>query len=317
MPWSEVSVSVMREQAPLAELVLEQQGALAVTLEDANDNDWDHPVLEPGPGATPLWPSVHVRGLFEADAARDLITRALQIVPGVSRPDLIHWRKVGDQVWERAWMERFQPMNFGDHLWIVPTGMEIPFDENNIEIRLDPGLAFGTGTHPTTALCLEWLDGQDVTGKRVVDYGCGSGILGIAAALKGAERVVCVDNDPQALEATSDNAVRNGVTDLVQCLAPEAYSENSADFVLANILAGPLVELAPVLLGSVKRGGAIVLSGILEEQAGMVASAYRADCHRICQHQLDGWVRLVLHRGAHKCPAPGLLTLRSRNNASQ
>ena len=294
-PWSEVSVSVTREQAPLAELVLEQQGALAVTLEDAHENDWDHPVLEPGPGATPLWPSVHVRGLFEADAARDLITRALQFVPGVSRPDLIRWREVRDQVWERAWMDRFQPMKFGDRLWIVPTGMEIPFDENNIEIRLDPGLAFGTGTHPTTALCLEWLDGQDVTGKRLVDYGCGSGILGIAAALKGAGKVVCVDHDPQALEATRENAARNGVTDLVQCLAPEAYAENSTDIVLANILAGPLVELAPVLLGSIKSGGTIVLSGILEEQAGMVAGAYRADCYKICQHELEGWVRLVLH----------------------
>ena len=301
MPWSEVSVSVTREQAPLAELVLEQQGALAVTLEDALENarehNGHHPVLEPAPGATPLWPSVHIRGLFEADAARDRITRALQFVPGVSRPELIRWREVGDQVWERVWMDRFQPMKFGDHLWIVPTGMEIPFDQNNIEIRLDPGLAFGTGTHPTTALCLEWLDGQDITGKRVVDYGCGSGILGIASALKGAERVVCVDNDPQALEATLANAARNGVTDLVQCLAPEAYSENSADFVLANILAGPLVELAPVLLASVIPGGSIVLSGILDEQAGMVADAYQADCHGIRQHERDGWVRLVLSPG--------------------
>ncbi len=292
MPWSEVSISVTREQAPLAELVLEQQGALAVTLEDAEE----HPLLEPGPGATPLWPSVHVRGLFEEDVARDRITRALQVVPGVSRPDLIRWREVGDQVWERAWMDHFQPMKFGDHLWIVPARMKIPLDENNIEIRLDPGLAFGTGTHPTTALCLEWLDGQEVSGKHVVDYGCGSGILGIAAALKGAERVVCVDNDPQALESTADNAARNGVTDLVRCLAPEAYSDHSADYLVANILAGPLVELAPVLLGSVKPGGTIVLSGILEEQAEMVINAYREDCHNICRHELDGWVRLTIQR---------------------
>ena len=284
----------MREQAPLAELVLEQQGALAVTLQD----DGDHPVLEPGPGATPLWPSVHVRGLFEADAARVRITRALQLVPGISLPDQIHWCELGDRVWERAWMDRFQPMKFGDHLWIVPTGMEIAFDENNIEIRLDPGLAFGTGTQPTTALCLEWLDGQDVSGTRVVDYGCGSGILGIAAALKGAQRVICVDNDPQALEATSANTARNGVTDLVRCLAPKAYCENSADLVLANILAGPLVDLAPMLLGSVKPGGTIVLSGILEEQAERVASAYRAACHKICQHELEGWVSLEI-QGVH------------------
>ncbi len=294
MPWSEVSVSVTREQAPITELVLEQQGALAVTLEDALENDREHPVLEPGPGATPLWPLVQVRGLFEVDADRDPITRALQRVAGVKRPDLIRWRELGDQVWERAWMDRFHPMKFGDHLWIVPSGMEIPFDENNIEILLDPGLAFGTGTHPTTALCLEWLDGQDIRGKRVVDYGCGSGILGIAAALKGARQVVCVDNDPQALEATLENANRNGVTHRIECLAPEGFSENSVDIVLANILAGPLVELAPVLQGCLKADGTIVLSGILEDQAETVASAYQVCAHGICQRELDGWVRLTI-----------------------
>jgi len=294
MPWYEVSVSVMREQASLVELVLEQHGALAVTLEDAHENDRDHAVLEPGPGATPLWPAVHVRGLFESEVARDSITRALQLVPDVSHPELIRWRELGDRVWERVWMERFQPMKFGDHLWVVPAGSEVPFDENNIEVRLDPGLAFGTGTHPTTALCLEWLDGQNLTGKCVVDYGCGSGILGITAALKQAERVVCVDYDPQALEATADNAVRNGVADRVRCLVPETYSESPADFVLANILAGPLVELAPTLLGSLKPGGTIVLSGILEEQAEMVINAYQADCHKICRRERDGWVRLTI-----------------------
>ncbi len=294
MSWLEVSIRVRREQAPLAELVLEQQGALAVTLED----DGDDPVLEPGPGAMPLWPLVHVRGLFEADAARDRITRSLQCISGVTRPSLIRWHELGDQVWERAWMDRFEPMKFGSQLWIVPTGMQIPFEEDNIEIHLDPGLAFGTGTHPTTALCLEWLDGQDVRGKCVVDYGCGSGILGIAAALKAAQRVVCVDNDPQALEAALENATRNGVANRVECLAPDAYCETSADFLLANILAEPLVELAPILLGSMKPGGAIVLSGILEEQAGMVTEAYRADGRRIRQSEREEWVRLEV-QGLH------------------
>lgn len=284
----------MREQAPLAEWVLEQQAALAVTLEDAREEDGDNPVLEPGPGATPLWPSVQVRGLFEADANKDLITRALQIIPGLSRPELIRWREVGDQDWERAWMDRFKPMKFGDHLWVVPSGMKIPFDDKNIEILLDPGLAFGTGTHPTTALCLEWLDGQDVIGKCVVDYGCGSGILGIAAALKGARRVVCVDNDPQALEATLENAKRNEVADLIQCLAPKDFSENSMDFVMANILAGPLLELAPVLQNCLKPGGAIILSGILEEQSESVIDAYKENFPRIRQQELEGWVRLTI-----------------------
>lgn len=284
----------MREQAPLAEWVLEQQAPLAVTLEDAREEDGDNPVLEPGPGATPLWPSVQVRGLFEADANKDLITRALQIIPGLSRPELIRWREVGDQDWERVWMDRFKPMKFGDHLWVVPSGMKIPFDDKNIEILLDPGLAFGTGTHPTTALCLEWLDGQDVIGKCVVDYGCGSGILGIAAALKGARRVVCVDNDPQALEATLENAKRNEVADLIQCLAPKDFSENSMDFVMANILAGPLLELAPVLQNCLKPGGAIILSGILEEQSESVIDAYKENFPRIRQQELEGWVRLTI-----------------------
>jgi len=284
----------MREQAPLAEWVLEQQAPLAVTLEDAREEDGDNPILEPGPGATPLWPSVQVRGLFEADANKDLITRALQIIPGLSRPELIRWREVGDQDWERAWMDRFKPMKFGDHLWVVPSGMKIPFDDKNIEILLDPGLAFGTGTHPTTALCLEWLDGQDVIGKCVVDYGCGSGILGIAAALKGARRVVCVDNDPQALEATLENAKRNEVADLIQCLAPKDFSENSMDFVMANILAGPLLELAPVLQNCLKPGGAIILSGILEEQSESVIDAYKENFPRIRQQELEGWVRLTI-----------------------
>jgi len=272
----------------MAEAVLEQLGALAITLED----DADDPVLEPGPGETPLWPTVHVRGLFELDASQQGITDALQRVPGINRPQLIRWRELGDQDWERAWIDRFQPMKFGRNLWIVPSGMQIPFSAENTEIRLDPGLAFGTGTHPTTALCLEWLDGQALSGRRVVDYGCGSGILGIAAALKGAARVICVDNDPQALQATFANAQRNGVADLILCQSPEKYSEQQADIVLANILAGPLIALFPVLTGSLKKQGQLVLSGVLEEQAEMVMSVYRHCCTDLKPKTLDGWARL-------------------------
>jgi len=288
MPWCEVSVAVSRAQASAIEDVLEQLGALAITLQD----DADDPVLEPDVGSTPLWPAVQVRGLFEADVQRSRITDALQIVAGLGRPDLIHWREVGDQDWERAWMKRFRPMKFGQHLWIVPSGMQIPFDGNNFEIRLDPGLAFGTGTHPTTALCLEWLDNHVLNGRSVVDYGCGSGVLGIAAALKGANRVTCVDNDPQALEATQANIQRNGVAGVIDCKAPDEFGETEADVLLANILSGPLIELSAVLLGSLRPGGQIVLSGVLEEQAAEVIQAYHPVCSDFRSAAQDGWFRL-------------------------
>jgi ribosomal protein L11 methyltransferase len=288
MAWIEISISVAREGTAPAERVLEQLGALAITLQD----DADNPVLEPGPGLTPLWPTVQVLGLFETGVERERVMEALQTVPGADRPDRIRWREVGDQDWERAWMERFAPMKFGDHLWIVPGGMQIPFDPDNVEIRLDPGLAFGTGTHPTTALCLEWLDGQDIKTRSLVDYGCGSGILGIAAALKGAARVICVDNDPQALEATRENARRNGVSHLIECLFPEEYSAPGVDIVLANILASPLIALAPLLLRSLRPGGSLVLSGLLEDQAEQVLAAYRQNLTDVILKTLEGWVRL-------------------------
>ena len=287
MSWIEVSISVTRQAAPLAELALEQLGALAVTLEDDEDN----PVLEPGPGETPLWPSVQVRGLFEAGFKRERALQVLQAVPGADRPGNIRWRDVGDQDWERAWMDRFEPMKFGQNLWIVPGGMSIPHDPANTEIQLDPGLAFGTGTHPTTALCLQWLDGQELDGRTVVDFGCGSGILGIAAALKGARRVVCVDNDPQALEATAMNAERNACMDKITCHLPEEYPPVETSLVLANILAQPLIELAARLLDLLEPGGDLVLSGILEEQVDLVAEAYRACLQKESVEVLDGWAR--------------------------
>ena len=301
MAWIEISISVARAATALAELTLEQLGALAITLED----DEDHPVLEPGPGATPLWPRVHLRGLFEEGTDRDRVLAALLNVSSIGRPEQVCWREVGDQDWERAWMDRFVPMKFGKRFWIVPSGMQIPFDPQNIEIRLDPGLAFGTGTHPTTALCLEWLDGQDVDSATVVDYGCGSGILGIAAALKGARRVICVDNDPQALEATADNAERNAVSGIIQCHTPQTYKRPQADLVMANILATPLIELAPVLLNSLRPGGSLALSGILQEQAGEVRSAYQAGLAGITLENRDDWVLLQGQRSAKRSAGPG------------
>ncbi len=288
MSWLEISVRVSRENAPLVEELLENQPVLALTLTD----DADDPVLEPGVGETPLWPSVCVTALFDVDTPVEPITRLLSLVPGIDRPQQVNIREIKDQAWERAWMDRFQPMRFGRGLWILPGKAEIPAEASHT-IRLDPGLAFGTGTHPTTHLCLEWIDGFDFSGKRVVDYGCGSGVLGIAAAIKGADYVACVDNDPQALIATVENADRNAVGSVIACFAPERFAPRAYDVVLANILAGPLVELAPRLAGCVLAGGELVLSGILEAQADEVKAAYEPAFAGLRVRILDGWVLLT------------------------
>ena len=294
MAWLEISLSVDRAAVAAVEESLETLGAVAVTLVDAAD----HAVLEPDPGSTPLWPVVQVRGLFEESVDRQFVVGGLRGTPGVDRPAQIRWCEVSDRDWARAWMDQFGPMRFGRRLWIVPSGMTIPPAVENVEISLDPGLAFGTGTHPTTALCLEWLDAHDVNEQRVIDYGCGSGILGIAAALLGAAWVDCVDNDPQALEAAAANAGRNGIADRMACHSPEGFSVKEADAVLANILAGPLIELEPVLTGCARPGAPLVLSGLLEEQVQEVAAAYRVNCQLKHAEVRDGWARLDLQKRA-------------------
>ena len=288
MSWLEISVRVSRQNAALVENLLQNEPVLALTLTD----DADDPVLEPGVGETPLWPSVCVTALFSGDTPVEPLTRMLSLVPGVDWPHQVNFRKLEDQQWERVWMDRFKPMQFGAGLWIVPGEAPVPATARHA-LRLDPGLAFGTGTHPTTHMCLEWVDGHDFTGQTVVDYGCGSGVLGIAAAIKGAKAAVCVDNDPQALTATIDNAKRNGVDGIVECLAPERFSPGAADVVLANILAGPLVELAPRLSAGLKPGGSLVLSGILVEQAEEVCNAYTNVFGRLRKKVMDGWVLLT------------------------
>jgi ribosomal protein L11 methyltransferase len=288
MSWLELSVQVSRENAPLVESLLQNEAVLALTLTD----DADDPVLEPGVGETPLWPSVCVTALFSGDTAVEPLTRMLSLVPGVDWPHQVNFRKFEDQQWERVWLDRFKPMQFGSGLWIVPGEGQAPVDARHV-LRLDPGLAFGTGTHPTTHLCLEWMDSHDFSGEQVVDYGCGSGVLGITAAIKGARAVICIDNDPQALTATGDNALRNGVQDVVDSLAPEEFKPQKADVVLANILAGPLVELAPRLTATLRPGGTLVLSGILQEQAEEVKNAYISGFSELQLKLMDGWVILT------------------------
>jgi len=287
MSWLELSVRVSRQNAPLVENLLKNEPFLALTLTD----DADDPVLEPGVGETPLWPSVCVTALFSGDTPVEPLTRLLSLVPGVDRPQHVSFRKFEDQHWERAWLDRFKSMQFGNGLWIVPGTLGAPPQATHI-LRLDPGLAFGTGTHPTTRLCLQWIDGHDFQGQIVIDYGCGSGVLGIAAAIKGASEVICIDNDPQALLATSDNATRNESLDRIRVLMPAQFEPVQADLILANILAGPLIDLAPMLMASLRSGGSLVLSGILEAQAKEVIDAYRPHIGQFVMTTDNGWVRL-------------------------
>jgi len=287
MAWTEISVRVPRGNASLVENLLQDQGAMAVTLTD----DADDPVLEPGVGETPLWPSVCVTALFDAAIHTEPLGRLLSLVPGIDRPQQVKFHTLDDQQWERAWLDRFKPMRFGRDLWVVPGDQAVPETAVHV-LRLDPGLAFGTGTHPTTRLCLEWMDNHDFNGQTVVDYGCGSGVLGIVAAIKGATTVFCVDNDPQALTASRDNAERNNVAGAIRTATPEEYAPGTADVVLANILAGPLIELAPLLMASLRPGGSLVLSGILDHQADEVAAAYRSHTGELSRSENNGWVRL-------------------------
>jgi len=292
MSWLELSVRVSRQNARLVESLLQNEPVLALTLTD----DADDPVLEPGIGQTPLWPSVCVTALFNGDADAAPLAQILSLVPGVDRPQRVRFRRIENRQWERAWLDHFKAMQFGNDLWIVPAEQPAPGGARHV-IRLDPGLAFGTGSHPTTRLCLQWIDSNEVKGLRVMDYGCGSGVLGIAAAIKGAAQVICVDNDPQALVATLENAARNDVADKLCVFTPQQFRQNqaepgSADVVLANILAGPLVDLAPVLLTSLDAGGALVLSGILAQQADEVRDAYSPQLASMRQTTDTGWVLL-------------------------
>ncbi|MEW5770795.1 MAG: 50S ribosomal protein L11 methyltransferase [Pseudomonadota bacterium] len=289
MPWHQLTLTTPRDQAEALEDTLLELGAVSVTLKDAADV----PVLEPLPGETPLWPEVEVVGLFEETTDTAQVDQALS-TRGIQGGA---WALVEDQDWERAWMDQFQPLCFGERLWIVPSWIEAP-DAQAVNILLDPGLAFGTGTHPTTALCLEWLDGAELQGKTVLDYGCGSGILAIAALKLGAVEAWGIDIDPQALTATRDNAARNGIeAHRLHTGLPGALPKDARfDVLLANILMGPLIELAPTLTEHVKPGGALVLSGLLAEQAEGVMAAYAAAFDFDPPALKDGWARLTARR---------------------
>ncbi|MER0043787.1 50S ribosomal protein L11 methyltransferase [Pseudomonas sp. MGal98] len=287
MPWLQLRLAITPEQAPTYEDALLDVGAVSVTFMDAEDQ----PIFEPDLGTTPLWSHTHLLALFEADTDADALVAHLRLLTGGDLPEH-HIERIEDQDWERSWMDGFAPMRFGQRLWIVPSWHEAP-QPDAVNLLLDPGLAFGTGTHPTTSLCLQWLDGQALEGCSVLDFGCGSGILAIAALLLGAPHAVGTDIDPQALEASRDNAGRNGIADeRFPVYLPADLPQEPADVVVANILAGPLVSLAPQITGLVKRGGRLALSGILAEQAEEVRAAYAAHFQLDPTATLDGWVRI-------------------------
>ncbi|MFT5063746.1 MAG: ribosomal protein L11 methyltransferase [Gammaproteobacteria bacterium] len=291
MSWLEIRCTLPSARVEAAEFVLEASGAVSVTFTDANDQ----PILEPALGTIPLWDFTVVTGLYTLDAdvpaVMTLLSEQLTL-----RPDQISCTTLEDQEWTRAWMSHFKPMDFGQKLAVCPTGFEpVP---NRINLKLDPGLAFGTGTHATTRLCLEWLDtlacSGKLEGKTVIDYGSGSGILAIGAALLGAKHVVCVDNDPQALTATLDNAQRNRVEAKISVYLPDDLPADTApaDVMVANILANPLIELSERICGLTAAGGALGLSGILAEQAGSVVAAYRSEIDSLTVSQNEDWVRV-------------------------
>ena len=287
MSWLQLRLAITPEQAEPMEDLLLGLGAVSVTFMDAEDQ----PIFEPDLGTTPLWQHTHLLALFEADTERQSLTDQLQQLWRQPLPEH-QFEDIADQDWERSWMDNFQPMRFGQRLWIVPSWHEAP-DPQAVNLLLDPGLAFGTGTHPTTALCLEWLDGQQLQGLQVIDFGCGSGILAIAALLLGAEQVVGTDIDPQALEASRDNAQRNQLADeRFPLYLPEAMPAEPADLLVANILAGPLVSLAPQLTSLVRPGGRIALSGILAEQTDEILAAYENAFELDPVAEKDGWIRV-------------------------
>lgn len=264
-------------------------GAQAITLEDGGDA----PIYEPPPGTAPLWPNTRLLALFDAGTERTLVRAGLAGALGIDPLPPHEFAVLEARAWEREWLKHFAPMRFGERLWVVPGECEPPAPDA-CNVLLDPGLAFGTGTHQTTALCLAWLDGDTgLPGCRLVDYGCGSGILAVAAAKLGAAEILAVDTDPQALRATRANAERNGVQDRIRACSPdEIPGDWQSERLVANILAAPLVGLAPRFRDLLEPGGSLALSGLLARQVAEVRAAYAAWCELDAPALLDGWARL-------------------------
>lgn len=288
MPWVQLRLNANEETAEKYSDWLSACGAQAVTFIDEKDT----PIYEPLPGDEVIyWNQTVVMGLFEANHDMDKVVSYLKSIHPDKSDMKYKLEQLEDKDWEREWMDNFHPMKFGERLWICPSWIEVP-EPDAVNVMLDPGLAFGTGTHPTTALCLTWLDGLDLVGKTVVDFGCGSGILSLAALKLGASKVIGIDIDPQALQASLANAKRNNVEDRLELYLPADQPTFKADVVVANILAGPLRELAPTIIEFVADQGVLALSGVLEDQAQTLQDIYGQWCKMDPVKVKEEWVRL-------------------------
>jgi ribosomal protein L11 methyltransferase len=297
MTWLQLRLETDRDNVETLEDLMLATGAVAVTMED----NADQPVLEPGVGETPLWGQIRITGLYPADTNMDDVLDAFP--GGLLQQTNQRVEILEDKDWEREWIKHYQPMQFGQRLWVCPSWLEPP-DPGAVNLLLDPGLAFGTGTHPTTDLCLRQLDGMDLDGRTGVDYGCGSGILAVAALKLGATTMLGVDNDPQALAASRDNTQRNALAaERLPVALPENVDQQAwaqrAELVIANILAGPLIDLSTTLLHFLQPGGTLLLSGLLQTQADELCQHYADRIPLQVVGEKDGWVCL---RG--KRPAP-------------
>lgn len=268
--WQQLKIQLHSEDASYFEQILFDSDAISISYLDAEDQ----PVFQEEPGSTPLWDNTFLLCLFNTKTDLGSLLNKLRCNTKVLNNKSLNIELIEDQDWERSWMKDFEPIQFGEKLWICPSWLSPP-EPNAVNIKLDPGLAFGTGNHATTSLCLRWLDQADVRGSEVIDYGCGSGVLSIASALLGAVKVHSVDNDPQAISATIDNSRRNKVPgDVLTTYLPEAVPPVHADILIANILERPLIDLSEKFAELVKKGGYITLSGLLEEQIPSLLSCY-------------------------------------------
>jgi ribosomal protein L11 methyltransferase len=281
--WLELTLDCDQSAATRLSDFLTQAGAVSVSLSNACEEI----LIERDRGTASLWTATRVQGLFDQGADAEKLIQALRAA-GFSAPQVT---RIKDREWSRAWQEHVQPRCFGDRIWVLPSFADAP-DDHRACMRLDPGLAFGTGGHATTALCLEWLAGIALEGKEVIDYGCGSGILAIAAVMLGARAARCVDSDAEALLTARDNACGNGVADRLSFYLPDDLPPHPAEILVANILSAPLIGLAESLAGLLSTGGRIALSGILSEQADAVSEAYNGYIAFEAAESRDGWVRL-------------------------